>query len=101
VAHIFLVRDGSASDYRTTHRAHVVPNSVAAQKLSKYEKKYFANPPSINPQKGAASGFEEYRHVVVKIEADEIDEHFPKAGYYYVADLTPIVCREIFGMTEQ
>lgn len=101
MAQIYLVRDGTASDYRTNHRGHVVPNSVAAEKLSKFEKKYFSNPPSINPERGPASAWDEFGHVVVKIDEAEADTHFPKAGYYYVVGLSPKECQSIFGMSDQ
>jgi hypothetical protein len=98
VAEIFLIKDGTSSDHRTTGPYRVAVEK-AAEKLTPFEKRYYDDPPEINPAHGPALRKDEYRHVIVKIDEAEINAIFPDAGYYQIVALTPEDCHDLFGIS--
>lgn len=99
MARLALIKEGTASDDRTSD-AHAVPMDTLVEKLTPFEKRYFDNPPDVNPAKGPASRDDEFRHVVVKVDEAEINSVFPKEGYYLIPELSADDCRRLFGIRE-
>jgi hypothetical protein len=97
MARISLVKDGTASDHRTS-AGHTVPVETVIEKLTPFEKRFFDNPPDMHPEKGPAPAEDPYRHVVVTIDEDELNSVFPKAGYYHVVGLTAEDACQLFGI---
>jgi len=96
VAEVFLLKDGTPSDHRAS-RPHRFPVETVTDKLTPFEKRYYDDPPDINPAHGQASSGDPYRHVMVKIGEDEINGVFPEAGWYHVPELTAEDCTNLFG----
>jgi hypothetical protein len=97
VAQIFWVRDGTQSDKRSS-KAHQVPMALVLEKLASYDRKYSAVPITVNPEKGPAKWQDQFRHVILRVDADETNASYPDAGYYLIRLLTPAACREILRL---
>jgi len=94
MATIFYARDGSGAT--RSNQGFYSPVSLIIELIGEYDMKYFSGPPAPFQTTERLSEFSAYRHVVVGIDADEISDKFPKSGYYYVHDLTPKECHDLF-----
>jgi hypothetical protein len=97
MATLFFSRDGKDPN-RAESKAELSMTTVM-QFFQKYDHYYFINPPGINPDK-EPSPYSAYTNVVVEIEKDEVNEKFPKPGFYYFLTLQPNDCIELINRHE-
>ena len=97
MARLTLIREGTDSDARAS-APHAVPMETLVEKLTPFEKRYYDAPPDVNPARGPARAGDEFRHAVVKVDEAEINDVFPKEGYYLIPQLTADDCRRLFGI---
>ena len=98
MADVFWVSEGPSGAARTS-RAHPVPLTRVLEKLTPFEKRYLDQPPRISAPlviKG-----HDHRHVVVRINEEEINSNYPEAGYYHIVELTPHEARELLGIKDE
>ena len=95
MAQLFAIKDGSPHQ---ASRPQPVNIETVTAKLTPFEKRYFDAPPDINPATGPSKAQDEFRHIIVKIDENEINAVFPDAGYYHIPKLTPEDCEILFGI---
>ncbi len=95
MAEVFFTKDGTTSASRRSD-ARRVPIETLTEKLTPFEKRYFDDPPDLNPGAGPAPAGAPFRHVLVKIEESEINAVFPDAGYYVIRELAPEEFQKLF-----
>ena len=90
MATIYYVREGSQSDNIVSNREVPVEELIRLYGSAPTNYNYMkdADSPYIKLEEGPANPYSDPAHVVVKIEADEINEKtFPEAGFYTVSDV--------------
>lgn len=96
MAEVFLQKDGTPADERTSAH-HRVAIEALVEKLTPFEKRYYDAPPDLNPAHGPAAARDPFRHVVVRIHNLDTNDVFPDEGWYHIPHLTPEDCRALFG----
>ncbi len=94
---IFFVRDGTG-DHKTSD-GKPIAMSTATGLSNRFPPRFTVSGPTINA--GIASAFAAFRHVVMEVEADELNMEYPKAGFYYFVGLTPQEAKRILGVNPQ
>lgn len=97
MAQVYFTKDGTTSDTRASEPRRV-PIEALAEKLTPFEKRYFDDPPDLNPAAGPAAAGEPFRHVLVKVDESEINAVFPDAGYYVIHELAPDEFQRLFDL---
>ena len=92
MATLFFTRKGKGP-YQSSP-GYKLPIEIVTQFFNSYDYRYFQNWLIIDPD-FESSPLLEYRYVVVEILSNEINEKFPKAGFYWFHDLSPKDCEEL------
>ena len=95
MAEIFWLRGAAAPGPHLTSPMHHVPIDVVEEKLVPYEKRFFDEPPDLDPGRFAHDAD---WHVFVRVNDEETNSNFPEEGYYQVVHVTPDDCRNLFGL---
>lgn len=96
MAEIYFVKDGKGDEH--TSSAHVIDIAVATKALRDSSTEYREQGPTFNGEK-SASAFAPYRYVVLRVNAQETNDLFAQAGYYWIVGLKPDDCRDKLGLT--
>lgn len=92
MAEIFWVR-GKLEGHQSTSPMHHVAMDVVETQLVPFEKRFFDEPPDLDP---ALFAHDDDWHVFVHVHDEETDSSFPDEGYYHVVNVTPDDCRRLF-----
>ena len=95
MAEIFWLR-GGGEGHRQTSRPHHVAIDEASEKLVPFEKRYFDEPPDLDPGRFA---HDDDWHVFMRVNEEEVNGAFPEEGYYQLVHLTPQDCRALFDLS--
>ena len=95
MASVFFTRDGQSLEQ--AFFAGNLSDSDAAGHFGTYEKHYSPDMPIIG-EITHLTGFTDYRHVIVRIDKEEICSAFPKAGYYIINNLTISSAKSMMGL---
>ena len=90
MATIYYVREGSQTDDIVSNREVPVEDLIRLYGSASTNYSYMKNTdsPYIKLEEGPANPYSDPAHVVVKIEADEVNKDtFPEAGFYTVSDV--------------
>jgi len=95
MASVYFVRDGYGDDNRMV-KQESISSDIAKQLFNNFgthfktEEWYLNDDEPVNPISNT-------RHVVIKIESDDICDKFPNAGFYLIDNLSPSVYQEIIS----
>ena len=94
MAQIFWVR-GDREGRGETSRPQQVPIDTVVEKLVPFEKRFFDEPPDLQPDRYA---HDDDWHVFVHVHDEETNAGYPEEGYYEVVHVTPDDCRRLFAL---
>ena len=93
---VLFARDGKGDKHIS--RPHPVDMATAFEKISQFPVQQFStSAPTINGHL-PFSPDSPWKHVILKIEENETNQRFDKAGYYLIGGLQPGVCAGWFGI---
>jgi hypothetical protein len=95
---IHFVKDGKKANGERMTKSHYVSIHAITKHLGQFSTRYTVRAPTFNFEE-EASDFLPYKHVVVEVEARNVNPSFPKPGFYYVVGLAPSKCRRLLGIS--